>query len=112
MARVWRSIPAVLALLLLAAHFYRDADFVPAALCVAAIALVFFRRRWAVVSLRVGLAAGTVVWIVTAWRIAQHRMADREPYLRMALILGAVAAFTAFAALGSGLPLIHSERSE
>lgn len=99
-----RSVPAVLALLLLAAHFYRDADLVPAALCVAAIALVFVRRRWAVVILRVGLAAGTVVWIATAWQIAQHRMAAGEPYLRMALILGAVAAFTAFAAWAHGPP--------
>ena len=92
-----RSIPAVLALLLLAAHFFRAAAFVPAGLCVAAIALVFVRRSWAVSTLRLGLAAGTGVWIVTAWRIAQQRMAAGMPYLRMLAILGAVAAFTVFA---------------
>jgi len=95
---VLRSIPAVLALLLLAAHFYRAAAFIPAVVSVAAVALVFVRKPWAVLVLRVGLAAGTIVWIATAWQIAQHRMADGEPYLRMALILGLVAAFTAFAA--------------
>jgi hypothetical protein len=94
---VLRSIPAVLALLLLAAHFYRAAAFVPAGLCVAAVALVFVRRPWAVSTLRLGLAAGTGVWLVTAWRIAQQRIAAGMPYLRMLVILGAVAAFTAMA---------------
>ncbi len=93
-----RSIPAVLALLLLAAHFYRAAAVVPAGLCVAAVALVFVQRPWALFVVRWGLAAGAVVWIVTAGRIAQHRMAAGEPYLRMLAILGLVAAFTAFAA--------------
>ncbi len=104
-----RSIPAVLALLVLAAHFYRAAAFVPAVLCVAAIALVFVKRPWALLVLRWGLAAGAVVWMMTAWRIAQDRMAAGKPYLRMLVILGAVAAFTAVAAWalgrGSGLPL-------
>jgi len=98
MARVWRLIPAVLALLLLAAHFLRAVAIVPAVLCVAAIALVFVKRPWAVLALRLGLAAGTVVWIVTAWRIARDRMDAGMPYLRMLAILGAVAVFTAIAA--------------
>jgi len=98
MACVWRSIPAVLALLLLAAHFYRAAAIVPAVSCVAAMALVFVKRPFAVVALRLGLAAGTVVWIVTAWRMARDRMDAGMPYLRMLAILAAVAAFTAVAA--------------
>jgi hypothetical protein len=36
--------------------------------------------------------------VITAWRIAQSRMNAGMPYLRMLAILGAVAAFTAFAA--------------
>ena len=93
-----RSIPALLALLLLAAHFYRAAALVPAGLCVAAVALLFVKRRWAVLSLQLGLTAGAVVWLVTAWQIAQERMAAGAPYIRMLVILGLVAAFTAFAA--------------
>ena len=111
-----RLFPAVLALLLLAAHFYRAASVVPAGLCVAAVALVFMKRPWAVLAVRLGLAAGTIVWIVTAWRIARDRMNAGMPYLRMLAILGAVAAFTAIAAWtlgrGSGLPLSHSDKSE
>ena len=98
MARFARSVPAVLALLLLAAHFYRDASVLIAVVCVAAIALVFVRRRWAVVTVQLGLAAGAVVWTATAWRIARERMDAGMPYLRMLAILGAVAVFTAIAA--------------
>ena len=98
MPRVFRSVPAVLALLLLAAHFYRNAAVVPAVVCVAAIALVFVKRPWAVWALRLALAAGTVIWMVTAWRIARDRMDAGMPYLRMLAILGAVAVFTAIAA--------------
>lgn len=97
-----RSIPAVLALLLLAAHFYRAAAIVPAVVCVAAIALVFVKRPWALLAVRIGLAAGTLVWIVTAWRIATQRMEAGMPYSRMLAILGAVAAFTAVAAWALG----------
>jgi hypothetical protein len=95
---VLRSIPAALAALLLAAHFYRAAEMIPAFLCLAAIVLMFVRLPWVVLALRVGLAAGAVVWLITAWRIAQARMDSGTPYLRMLAILGAVAAFTAIAA--------------
>lgn len=98
MATVLRSIPSALAALLLAAHFYRAAAVVPAFCCVAAVVLAFVRRPSAVLALRVGLAAGTVVWLVTAWRIAQARIDAGAPYVRMLAILGAVAAFTALAA--------------
>jgi hypothetical protein len=98
MARALRSIPAVLAALLLAAHYVRAASYALAAVCVAAIVLLFFSRPWATVALRAGLAAGVLVWAATAWRIASLRMSEGRPYGRMLLILGAVAAFTAFAA--------------
>jgi len=111
MPRVLRSIPAVLALLLLAAHFYRAAAIVPAVACVAAVALVFVKRPWAVSVLRWGLAAGTVVWLVTAWRIARDRIDAGMPYLRMLAILGAVAVFTAVAAWALGTARVPSPKS-
>lgn len=98
MARIARSIPAAVAALLLAAHFFRGAALVPAALCAASIGLFFVTRPWATHALRLGLAAGTVVWIVTAWRIAQARIDAGMPYQRMLAILGGVAVFTVFAA--------------
>ena len=93
-----RGVPAALASLLLAAHFFRGAHSGAAALCVVAAGLSFVRRPWIAAGLRLGLVAGSVLWVLTAWRIAQSRMEAGNPYVRMLVILGAVAAFTAWSA--------------
>jgi len=98
MPRVLRSIPAALAALLLAAHFYRGSAWGAASVCVVAAALSFVRRPLVAAAVRVGLACGSAVWIVTAWRIAQGRIATGTPYLRMVVIMSVVAAFTVLAA--------------
>jgi hypothetical protein len=98
MARVARAIPAALAFLLMAAHYLRAGHLASSALCVVAAGLSFVRRPWIVAALRLGLAAGSVLWVLTAWRIAQSRMEAGSPYVRILVILGAVATFTAFSA--------------
>jgi hypothetical protein len=98
MARVARSIPAALSCLVLGAHFLRAGTLVAAAVCVIAAALAFSRDRRIVVALRIGLAAGSALWILTAWRIARLRIGEGAPYVRMLVILGVVAVFTALSA--------------
>lgn len=92
------ALPAV-ALLLLGAHFVHAGLRPPAALCVAALSLLFVRQRWAARVLQAILGIGVVVWVLTAATLAQIRMAYGQPYLRMLVILGVVAAFTLVAAL-------------
>ena len=81
----------VLSLLLLAAHFLRCGN---PGLCLAAAslaALAVTRRAWVRVALAAALAAGLPVW-VGAWADALTlRMAAGLPWLRMSLILAAVA---------------------
>lgn len=89
----------VLALLLLAAHFYRGGLLVLAAASCALITLLFVRRQWATYVLQAALALGTLEWLRTAWALASHRAALGQPYGRLLLILGIVAALTALAAL-------------
>lgn len=89
----------VLALLLLAAHFYRGGLVVPAAASLVLVALLFVGSRWAALTLQVALALGTIEWLRTAWALASHRAALGEPYGRLLVILGIVAALTALAAL-------------
>ena len=48
-----------------------------------------------VVQVLLGLAA--LVWIGTAWGVAQERMADHEPWIRAAVILVVVAGFNVLA---------------
>lgn len=91
------ALPA-LALLLLAAHFLRAALFPLAALSLGSIALLFVRRRWARRVLRVALLVGALEWLRAAWTLASHRAASGQPYFRMLVILGAVAAVTLLAA--------------
>jgi len=90
---------AGIALLLLAAHFFRAGLIPLTALCVVLVALLFIRTIWAVRSLQVALALGTLEWLRTAWVFAAARAAQGQPYGRLLAILGTVATLTAVAAL-------------
>ena len=104
MHRAISTILAVLALLLLAAHFYRAGSLVLAITSFALVALVFVTRPWAARILRITLFLGALEWLRTAWVLAGHRAAMGQPYARMLLILCAVALVTVLAAALAGRP--------
>ena len=87
-----------LAAVLLAAHFYRAGQLALAALSVGALVLLAVPRPWAARVLQVALLAGAFEWLRTLALFAAARMAMGQPYLRLTLILVAVAAFTAASA--------------
>ena len=87
-----------LAAILLAAHFYRAGQLVLAALSVGALVLLAVPRPWAARVLQVALLAGALEWLRTLAVFASTRMALGQPYLRLTLILVAVAVFTAASA--------------
>jgi len=88
-------VPIVLSLLLLAAHLLRAGN-IPAALTAAfATAAVFVRRRWAAQLLQVILALATMEWVRALVSTTSGRMQRGEPWARLVVILGSVAAFTA-----------------
>ena len=68
------------------------------AVSLAAPLLLAFGRRWAVLVLAMLLSGGALVWLHTTWRLVMVRVALGEPWLRLAVILGAVALLTAGAA--------------
>ena len=81
----------VLSLLLLAAHFLRFGN---PGLCLAAAslaALAVTRRAWVRVALAAALAAGLPIWVGAWTAVLTARMATGLPWLRMSLILAAVA---------------------
>ena len=90
-------VPA-LALLLLAAHFLHAGLEPIAALGLLLVGLLFVPRPWAARTLQAVLAAGTIEWLLTAWTLARLRAGHDQPYLRLVVILGGVAMFTAVAA--------------
>ena len=95
---VLQLIPVIVSLLLLAAHFNRAGNLLFVFACLALLPVCFVRAPWARITVRSALLAAVVIWLGTAWRIAGVRSAAGESSTRLWLILGAVAAFTAFAA--------------
>jgi hypothetical protein len=94
----------VIASWLIAAHFLRAGDYILVALCVAAPALFFVRRPWSLPVLQGLSYVAAIIWLFTAWHIAQERQLGGEPWLRAAIILGGVAASTVLTGL-----LLNSE---
>lgn len=97
---------AVLASLVLAAHFLRRAAgagdpilYLPVLVALALPLLLVAKRAWATTVLRVALLLGAVEWVRVALVLYQSRRAMGAPAGRMLVILGSVALVTALAAL-------------
>jgi len=97
-----RLLPVFLSALLLAAHFFR-AGMYP--LVVASLTFPFvllFPRRWSACLVQVALVLGAIEWVRTLLNLVTIRQAVGQPWMRMAIILGSVAVFTAASALVFG----------
>ena len=100
-------LPAALSLLVLAAHFMRRAQSPAVFACLALLALLWVRRPWATRTLQAVLLLGAAVWVRTLIGFVSARRAAGEPWERMALILGIVAAVSLLAALAFELPALR-----
>jgi hypothetical protein len=94
-----RLTPVVLSFLLLAAHFYRSGFLLPAILCVFVLFLLFLKKSWVPRLFQILLILGALEWLRSLYFLAAMRIAWDQPWTRMAIILGAVALFTALSAL-------------
>jgi hypothetical protein len=88
----------VLSLVLLGAHFLRDANYLGVAASVVLIGLLFVKRPVAARAVQVALMLGALEWVWTLYELVQVRTAMGMPATRMMIILGAVAAVTALSA--------------
>ncbi|MBI3297955.1 MAG: hypothetical protein HYZ75_07320 [Elusimicrobia bacterium] len=94
-----RLLPAVLACVILGAHFLRGGHvFLAAGLAAFPFALAL-REPWVKRAFEILLGVGAMVWVATALDLGAARMAADAPWLRMACILGGVAAFNGLAIL-------------
>ena len=96
---VLKLLPVVLSFLLLAAHFYRAGLAIAAGLCVAVLFLLTMRKTWVPILFQVLLILGALEWLRTLYNFAAMRIAFEQPWTRLAIILGAVALFTALSGL-------------
>ena len=99
MKKVMIFIPIVVSLLVLGAHFLRYGNALGVLLSLVLIALLMVRQPWVARLVQIVLVLGVLEWIHTLYELVQARAAHGEPFPRMAVILGVVAA----ASLGSAL---------
>jgi hypothetical protein len=106
--RAWSLLLPGVALVTLAAHFFRSAAWAGVLACLLLVLLLPLRRRWVPALLQVCLAAGAAQWLWTAAMLVQQRMAFDRPWGRLALILGGVALLTAASALVFRSGAVHA----
>ena len=94
-----RLLPVILSFMLMAAHFIRAGQLMLAAGCVLLPLLLLLRKAWVPKVAWLALLLAAAEWLRTLWFIAQMRMQFEMPWTRMAVILGAVALFTALSGL-------------
>ncbi len=92
-------LPVGLSLLVLAAHFYRAGNVFLFVAALLVLTLVAVPRRWAARALQAALLIGAAEWIRTAAFFVSQRQTEGRPWIRLAVILGGVALFSALSAL-------------
>ena len=94
-----RLLPVFISFLLLGAHFMRAGQNLVLPGLGLLLLLLFIRQWWVPRLIQVVLMLGAVEWVITTVSLAQMRMQMDLPWLRMAVILGAVALFTLLSGL-------------
>ncbi|MBU2603498.1 MAG: 4Fe-4S binding protein [Actinobacteria bacterium] len=95
-----RVAPAILAGIVLGAHFLRAFELGPALVAVLAVpVLLAFRRRWALRVAQGVLLAGAVEWVLTTAILVDERQTLGEPAQRLVAILGSVILLTVVGAV-------------
>ena len=90
-----RLIPVALGVLILCAHFLRSGGSAQILACLCAFALIFFKKRWFKTVAPFLLIAAALIWADTAYELIFIRRIMGAPWMKMAIILGAVSLFTA-----------------
>jgi len=99
MKKVLLYLPVVLSLVILGAHFMRYGNSIGVIGALLLIALLIVRRPWVARLMQVVLILGALEWVRTLYELVQVRAALGQPFTRMMIILGIVAAVTFCSAL-------------
>ena len=94
-----RLLPVSLSLVLLGAHFYRGGLVWLTGLCLILLVITHIPKPWVPRLMQIVLLLGAAEWFRTGYYLVAMRMAFDEPWTRLAVILGVVAAFTGLSAL-------------
>lgn len=92
-------LPAILSFLALAAHWLHAGNPLLAVASIGMCFLLLVRRQWVARVAQTVLVLACVIWVLTTYDIAQERMADHREWVRAAVILLSVGAFSVLAAV-------------
>jgi hypothetical protein len=101
-----RLLPATIGFVLLAAHFFRAGNTALVLFSLASPLIFLVRRPWVPPAVQLALVLGGLEWSRRAIELVLQRQAVGEPWFRLGVILGAVAAFTFASALALGSPVL------
>ncbi len=94
-----RLLPVFISFLLLSAHFVRATQPVLVLAPLFLLLLLLLRKPWVPWVMQIALLLGAVEWLYSLILIVQMRIEFGMPWIRLALILGSVAVFTALSSL-------------
>ena len=83
-------------ILILAAHFSRGSNNILAGLTLLIPFLFFVKQKWVIISLEVFAYVAAVVWLYGAYEYIQVRIASGDGWIRLLIIMGVVALYTAW----------------
>jgi len=106
MKKVLVYVPVVLSVVILGAHFMRYGNSIGVVGALALIALLFVRQPWVARLMQVVLILGALEWVRTLYELVQIRAAYGQPFGRMMVILGIIAAVTFLSALLFQTPVL------
>lgn len=93
-----RTIPIVLAAVLVAAHFLRSYSILPMLLSLLAPFFLLIKKRWSLVTLQLLTIPTAFIWLLTLSDIIQQRIFEGRSWTASSIILGVVTLFTLWAA--------------
>ena len=94
-----KLIPVIFSFLLLSAHFYRAGIFPLTAICLILPFLLFIKLSWVARLSQAFLVIGAIEWVRTLLNLVEMRQEMGMPWIRLVVIIGAVALITGLSAL-------------
>jgi predicted membrane protein len=82
-------------IILLAAHFSRGGNDILAGITLVVPFLFLVKQKWVIIGLELLAYLAAVVWLYGAYAYIQIRIATGDDWMRLLIIMGAVALYTA-----------------
>ena len=94
-----RLLPVLFSTLLISAHFMRAYGNLIGFLFLLLLFTLFIRKSWIIRLWQILLSFAAIAWVFATINLVNFRIEIGQPWLRLAIILGAIIVFTVWSAL-------------